>query len=391
MRTERPAALNGSPIYLDYNGTTPVDPAVATAMQPYLTTHFGNPSSDNAFGRFARAGVASARKQVGDLLGVSPDDMVFTGSGSEGNTLAIRGVALASGARGGHIVTQMTEHPSVLNVCGALERLHDFRVTYLPVDEYGQVSVRDLEAALDDDTVLVSIMYANNETGTVQPVRELAQVAHDRGVPFHADASQAVGKVPVDVADLGVDLLTVAGHKLYAPKGVGALYVSPRIRLEPSTYGGGQERQRRAGTENVAFIAGLGAAAVLAGQRLPADRAAMRRTRDRLWNRLVEAVPELITLNGHPLERLPNTLNVSFEGVEASRLLNVALNLAASAGSACHAGSAEPSEVLTAMGISRSRALGAVRLTTGRWTTDAEVDRAADILVATVGRLDQAA
>jgi cysteine desulfurase len=272
-------------LYLDHNATTPVDPRVVQEALPYLTTHFGNPSSAHAYGDAPRRAVAGARHRLAALLGCGPDEIVFTAGGSEADNIAVRGVALASaGGRGGHVITQRTEHPAVLGACRALERHHGFRVTYLPVDRSGLVDPADLRRALGPDTVLVSIMHANNETGSMQPIAELAAIAREADVPFHSDAAQSVGKVAVRVDDLGVDLLTVAGHKLYAPKGVGALYVRPGVRLEPLLYGGGQERGLRAGTENVAGIVALGAAAALAGDGLEAEGERLRRLRNsRAW------------------------------------------------------------------------------------------------------------
>ncbi|HWW55104.1 MAG TPA: cysteine desulfurase family protein, partial [Acidimicrobiales bacterium] len=270
------------PIYLDYNATTPVDPRVVEAALPWFSHHFGNPSSAHAYGELPRQAVAGARAEMAGLLGCTPEEVVFTGGGSEADNLAIRGVVLAARARGDHVVTQATEHPAVLATCRALERLQDVRVTYLPVDGYGRVSPADLDAAMTRRTVLVSIMHANNETGTVQPIADLARIAHRHGALFHTDAAQSVGKISARVDELGVDLLTVAGHKLYAPKGVGALYVRAGVELEPVIYGGGQERGLRAGTESVALAVALGAAARIAGEDLEAGAGRLRRLRDLL-------------------------------------------------------------------------------------------------------------
>ncbi|HZU05829.1 MAG TPA: cysteine desulfurase family protein [Chloroflexota bacterium] len=366
-------------IYLDYNATTPLDPAVLAAMRPYLETHFGNPSSSHVYGATARAGVETARAQVAALLGCAPDEVVFTGGGSESDNLALLGVALAHRDRGDHIVTTQIEHPAVLETCRYLERRFGFRVTYLPVDGQGQVDPAAVEAALTPRTLLVSVMHANNETGVLQPVAAIAALARRHGVLVHTDAAQSVGKVPVDVAELGVDLLTVAGHKLYAPKGVGALYVRRGTVLDPLIHGAGHEGGRRAGTENVAGIVGLGAACAVARERLAVDLPRLTALRDRLGAALLAAG---WVLNGHPTARLPNTLNVSLEGAEGEEVLRRAPSVAASTGAACHSGQLEPSAVLLAMGLSRARALGAVRLSLGRWTTEAEVDRAAEALVA---------
>ncbi|MHB0877101.1 MAG: cysteine desulfurase family protein [Anaerolineae bacterium] len=370
-------------VYLDYNATTPIDPAVVEAMGPYLSGGlqgvFGNPSSSHEYGRAAHEAVAHSRRLAASLLGASPDEVVFTGGGSEADNLAIKGVAEAYRERGSHVITSSVEHPAVLNTCRYLER-QGHRLTYLPVDAYGRVSPADVEAALTDETILVSIMHANNETGTVNPIAEIAAAAHRRGVLVHTDAAQSVGKIPTVVDDLGVDLLTVAGHKLYAPKGIGALYVRAGTRLEPLIHGAGHEGGRRAGTENVPYIVALGAACRVAAAEMTDRAPRVRDLRDRLHGALAGAVKGL-ALNGHPEERLPNTLNVAFPGIDGEALLAAAPDVAASTGSACHAGRSEPSAVLLAMGISRERALGAVRLSLGRYTTTEEVDRAAASLV----------
>ncbi len=372
------------PIYLDYNATTPVDSAVVEAMLPYLAIHFGNPSSTHAYGHAAHEAVDTARKQAASLLGCSPSEVTFTGGGSEGDNLAIRGVALARQHFGNHIITQATEHPAVINTCSALERLHGFRVTYLPTDEYGQVDPVQVETAMDDKTVLVTIMHANNETGTLQPIKRIAEIAHRHGALMHTDASQSVGKIPTRIDELGVDLLTVAGHKVYAPKGIGALYVRQGLQLEPVIYGGGQEAGRRAGTENVAYMVALGIACMLAQEQLAESQARIQRLRDQLHRQLENYLPSRVFLNGHLTERLPNTLNVSIEGVVGEEVLAATPEIASSTGSACHEGSTDPSPVLMAMGMSRVRALGALRLTLGRWTTEENVERAARLLARSI-------
>ncbi len=371
----KPAA----PIYLDYNATTPLDPAVVEAMRPYQEIHFGNPSSGHVYGRAALAGVTTARAQVAALLGCAPDEVVFTGGGSEADNQALIGVALAHRDRGDHLITTQIEHPAVLETCRYLERRLGFHVTYLPVDQQGQVDPAAVAAAITPRTLLISVMHANNETGVLQPIAAIAEIARRRGVLMHTDAAQSVGKVPVDVAALGVDLLAVAGHKLYAPKGVGVLYVRRGTLLDPLIHGAGHEGGRRAGTENVAGIVGLGAACAVAQERLPTERPRLLALRDRLEQALVAAGWER---NGHPTERLPNTLNVSLTGAEGEAVLARAPSVAASTGSACHSGHTEPSAVLLAMGLPPARALGAVRLTLGRWTTASDVDRAAVALVA---------
>ena len=379
--------LEGGPIYLDYNATTPVDPAVVEAMLPYLSKHFGNPSSSHIFGHVAYQAIETARTQVAKLLGCTPNEITFTGGGSESDNLAIRGVALANRNKGNHIITQVTEHPAILNTCRALERLHGFRVTYLPVDESGRVNPEAVEAAIDEGTVLITIMHANNETGTLQPMAKIAEVARRHGVLVHTDAAQSVGKIPTRVDELGVDLLTVAGHKLYAPKGIGALYIRRGLELEPVIYGGGQEAGRRAGTENVASMVALGTACLLVQEQLVESRVRMQDLRDELQRLLEEYVPTQVYLNGHVTERLPNTLNISVEGIVGEEVLAVTPEIASSTGSACHEGSTDPSPVLMAMGLPRERALGALRLTVGRWTTEEEVQKVARLLARTIASL----
>jgi cysteine desulfurase len=376
MTSPHPALADG-PVYLDYNATTPVDPRVVAAMQPYLTEHFGNPSSAHAYAAAPAQALRTARERVAALIGSTDGDIVFTGSGSEANNLALRGAVLALGLDRPHVVTQQTEHPAVLATCRALQRLHGVEVTYLPVDGDGLVDPDDLAVAMTPRTALVSVMLANNETGTVQPIAVLARVAHEHGALFHTDAAQAAGKIPVDVASLGADLLTLVGHKMYAPKGVAALYVRPGVALEPIAYGGGQEHGLRSGTENVALSVALGAAASIALDELvDGGRDRLTRLRDRLHRGLVESLPDRIALNGHPEHRLPNTLNVSISGCGGDAVLAATPGIAASTGSACHAGTTEPSPVLSAMGLDSDRALSAVRLSLGRWSTVEQVDLA---------------
>ena len=381
--------LQNSPIYLDYNATTPVDPLVIEAILPYLSTHFGNPSSTHAYGLPTRQAIDKARVQVAQLLHCQASEIIFTGCGSESDTLAIRGAALMVRHRGNHIITQVTEHPAVLNICKSLERLHHFRITYLPVDAQGRVHSEDVEAAITDQTVLVTIMHANNETGTLQPIAEIAEIAHRHDALMHADASQSVEKIPTLVNELGVDLLTVAGHKLYAPKGIGALYVRDGLQLEPAIYGGGQEHGRRAGTENVPYMVGLGIACELAYEQLASSQVRLRHLRDLLEQRLEQQLPDTAHLNGHRTERLPNTLNIHVDGVVGEEVLATTPEIASSTGSACHEGSTDPSSVLTAMGLSREQALGALRLTLGRWTTEAEVEQASVLLAKSIDVLRQ--
>jgi cysteine desulfurase len=370
------------PVYLDHNATTPIAPEVLDAMRPYLERHFGNPSSVHGYGAAAHEAVARARSEVATLLGCEPESVVFTASGSEADNLAIKGVALARRGEGDHIITSAIEHPAVLAACRYLQRRLEYRLTVVPVDGRGVVDPDDVRRAIEPGTMLVSVMHANNEVGTLQPVAELASVARERGIAFHTDAAQSVGKVRVDVNELGVDLLTVTGHKMYAPKGLGALYVRPGTSLDPLIHGAGHEHGLRAGTENVPYIVGLGAACELAAKRHNAgsDRAIVR-LRDRLHSALRSAVPGL-TLNGHPEQRLPNTVNVSFPNCDGEDLLARTPTVAAATGSACHSGRTEPSAVLSAMGLDAQRALGAVRLSLGYDTTTADVDAAAAALVA---------
>jgi cysteine desulfurase len=376
-----------TPIYLDYNATTPLDPAMLEAMLPYLREHFGNPSSTHVYGRTAHVAVDTARQQVADLLGAQPDEIIFTGGGSEASNQALKGVVFAKPhgifgrwARDAHIITSAVEHPATLQPCDFLKRL-GCRITVLPVDRHGLVDPDDVRKALDRRTTLVSIMHANNEVGTLQPIRAIAALAHERGAWMHTDAAQSVGKLPVDVNELGVDLLSVAGHKVYAPKGVGVLYVRRGLKLEPLIHGAGHEAGRRAGTENVPYVVALGAACALARQALPAATERLRQLRERLWERLRSALGDGVVLNGHPDLRLPNTLNVNFVGQIGADFLQAVPAIAASTGSACHEGHVTMSPVLQAMGVPAQLGRGAVRLSVGRFTTEAEIDQAAEVLL----------
>lgn len=364
-----------NPIYLDHNATTPLAPGVLEAMTRYLATDFGNPSSGHGYGTAPREAVATARQQIAKLLGTQPERIVFTGCGSEANTLAITGATVG---RTGHVITQATEHPAVLETCQALAR-QGIRVTVLPVDGYGLVDPADLARALTEDTLLVTVMHANNETGTIQPIAELAGLAHSAGALFHTDAAQTTGKIPYTVGELGIDLLTLAGHKFGGPKGVGALYIREGVELTPLIRGGGQESGVRSGTENVAGIAGMGAAA-----GYPAK--GYETLRDELHRLLVAALGDRVMLNGHPTQRLPNTLNVSIAGTVGAQLLADIPRLAASTGSACHDGSVS-SPVLAAMGCDAERAAAAIRLSVGRTTTVADIQEAADLLIAAARKI----
>ncbi len=366
------------PVYLDHNATTPIHPEVVEAMLPYLREHFGNPSSGHVFGQRAHAAIERAREQVGELLGCAPDEIVFTSGGTEANNLAIRGVADQAGDRH-HIVTSSVEHPATARPCAHLEA-HGFEVTRVPVEKQGAVHLDDVRPFVRGDTALVTVMLAQNETGTLMPVRELADLAHARGALMHTDAAQAVGKIPTRVDELGVDLLSIAGHKLYAPKGVGALYVRRGTRVGPVLLGAGHERGLRPGTENVASIVALGQACALARRDLDHEGARQRGLRDELWESLRAAIPG-IRLNGDPARRLPNTLNVAFPGVRGSAVLAAAPEIAASTGSACHEGGETASAVLLAMGVDSETALGAVRLSLGRGSTREAIGIAARALV----------
>ncbi|HZM84223.1 MAG TPA: cysteine desulfurase family protein [Candidatus Limnocylindrales bacterium] len=365
------------PIYLDHNATTPLAPGVLERMTFFLGTEYGNPSSGHVYGRTARQATETARAQVAGLLGAQPEQVVFTGCGSEANTLAICGV---TAGRGGHVITQATEHPAVIETCKALAA-QGIRVTVLPVDEHGLVRPADLAAALTGDTMLVTVMHANNETGTVQPIAELAALAHDAGALFHTDAAQSVGKLAFTAGALGVDLLTVAAHKFGGPKGVGALYIRDGVTVRPVVRGGGQEHGLRSGTENVAGIAGLGTAAEYASQTAQTRPHQLATLRDLLHRLLVEALGDRVVLNGDRERRLPNTLNVSITGTVGGKLLEAAPQIAASTGSACHDGSVG-SPVLTAMGLDPARVAAAIRLSVGITTTEAEIRSAATHLIA---------
>ncbi len=374
-------------IYLDYNATTPVDREVAGAIQPFLKEVFGNPSSSHRFGSEARRAVEHARRQVAALINCRPDEVIFTSGGSESNNYAIKGYAFAHVHLGNHIITTTVEHPAVMEVCRYMER-KGFTITYLPVDEFGLVHADEMEKAITPQTILISIMHANNEIGTIQPIRELADIARRYKVAFHSDAAQSVGKIPVDVADMGVDLLTIAGHKLYAPKGIGALYIRDGIVLEKLIHGADHEQNKRAGTENVVEIVGLGKACEIAGRDLELNRIHFVRMRDLLHESLMKEFPD-VRLNGHPELRLPNTLSISFPHVEANILLDeMELNgIAASAGAACHAGAVDVSPVLTAIGLESVYAMGTIRFSVGRQTTEEEIRRATGVITGIVKRL----
>jgi len=366
------------PIYLDHNATTPVLPDVVDAMLPYLREHFGNPSSSHLYGQTAQAAVTRARAQVAGLIGCDENEIVFTSGGTEANNLAIRGVCEARDDRR-HVVTTVIEHPATEKPCAWLEQ-HGWRLTRIGVDSNGRARVNEARAAAGADTALLTVMHSNNETGVLQPIVDLTSLAHECGAVIHTDAAQSIGKVPVNVRELGVDLLSVAGHKLYAPKGIGALYVRRGTPLRPFVLGAGHEHGLRPGTENVAFIVGLGLACELAAWGLDDVAARMQRLRDELWERLIGEIPDL-QLNGDPARRLPNTLSVRFPRVSGNEVLAGAAAVAASTGSACHAGHESAPGVILAMGVSEAEAIGTIRLTLGRDTTADDVSRAADALI----------
>lgn len=374
-------------IYLDNAATTPVRREVFEAMVPYLTDKYGNPSSIHSYGREARADLNRAREQVAAAIGAAPEEIIFTAGGSEADNLAIKGTALAMYGEKSHIITSAVEHHAVLHSVESLKRL-GFSVTILPVDSEGMVDPEDVKRAITPETCLISIMYANNEVGTIQPIEEISRIAREAGVLFHTDAVQAVGHMPVDVKSLGVDMLSLSGHKFYGPKGVGALYARRGVRLAPLIDGGAQERKRRAGTENMAGIVGIGMAIELAVSEMDEVSAKEERLRDKLMEGLTQRIPD-VRLNGHRRLRLPNNVNMSFLYVEGeSLLLNLDMEgIAASSGSACTSGSLAPSHVLMAMGIPHEVAHGSVRMTLGRYTEDADVERVLDVMPRIVEKL----
>jgi cysteine desulfurase len=358
-------------IYLDFNASTPICPEAVEAMRPFLTDHYGNPSSLHWAGMPAKDAVEKARGQVAGLLGCDPTEVVFTSGGSESNNHAIKGIFFANGDRGDHIITTAVEHPATVNPCRFLEKL-GAKVTVLPVDRHGMVDPDDVRKTLTSKTILVTVMHANNEVGTIEPIPEIAAIAREAGIPFHTDAAQTAGKISSDVELLGVDLLSVAGHKVYAPKGIGALYLREGTKIEPFVHGAGHEAGRRAGTENVLLAVALGAACDAARRWIGMPR--VQALRDRFWDGLRGIFGEKVTLNGHPTQRLPNTLNVNFVGRVGAEILAMLPGVAASTGSACHAGSVTLSPVLAAMGVPTGEGMGAVRFSMGRTTTWEELE-----------------
>lgn len=364
-------------IYLDYNATTPVDPEVFGAMRPYLAAKFGNPSSGHALGREAAAAMSAARTSLARLIGSRAEEVLFTGGGTEASNLAIKGLAWARSTSSGHLITTAVEHPATMEPIRFLQQ-RGCSCTVVGVDSTGLVDPDDVRRALRKDTFLISVMHAQNEVGTIEPIEELGRIAREAGVYFHVDAAQSVGKIPVNVQAMNADLVSIAGHKMYAPKGIGALYIRQGVALEPLIHGASQEGGRRGGTENVSMAVGLGKAAELAAAHLTDP--CIRDLRDHFWAGLSGMLGDRVTLNGHPTLRLPGTLHVSFIGRVGGEVLAKLGEIHASTGAACHAGDAKPSAVLMAMGLSRDRATGAVRFSIGRPTTRAEIDRTLALL-----------
>ena len=368
-------------IYLDYNASTPIDPAVAAAMRPYLAGAYGNPSSGHWAAKPAKVALERARGDVAALLGRHSDEVVFTSGGSEANNLALKGVFFAHQDKGNHIITTRIEHPAIVAPCHFLERL-GARVTYLPADSNGRVDPDDLRPAITPGTILISIMHANNEVGTIQPIEDCARIARERGILFHTDAAQSVGKIPTNVDELGVDLLSIAGHKAYAPKGIGALFVRRGVRLEPVIHGAEHESGRRAGTESALLAVALGKACELARDLAPMQQ--VRALRDRFWRKLQGRFGDLVVLNGDPEHRLPNTLNVAFVGRVGTEILAGLDGVAASTGSACHSGRVELSPVLEALGVTPAVGMGAIRFSLGRGTTAEEIETVVERLTSVI-------
>jgi cysteine desulfurase len=366
------------PIYLDYNATTPINKEVKEAMLPYLNEHFGNPSSSHGYGIQAKKALENARLQISRLINCSPNEIIFTSGGTESNNFAIKGFTYANREKGNHIITSTIEHPAVIEVCKFLEK-NGFNVSYISVDKYGMVNLPELEKAITSQTILITIMHANNEVGTIQPIKEISEIAEKNEIIFHTDAAQSVGKIPVDINLLGVDMLSIAGHKMYAPKGVGALYIGDGVHLENIMFGANQEQGLRPGTENILEIVGLGKACEIAERDLEKNMSHMREMRDKLHEMLIEKFPDL-KLNGHPKNRLPNTLNVCFKNADEYFQLSLFLEIAASAGAACHSDVTTLSPVLQAMKVPPKLARGAIRFSAGKMTTEKEIKQAVDII-----------
>ncbi len=374
-------------IYLDYNATTPLHPGVLEAVLPYYKSVFGNASTIYSFGQEARKAIDDAREALACLIGAEPEEIVFTSGGTEADNFALKGVASALKGKGGHTITSSIEHHAVLFACKYLEKMGK-KITYLPVDRYGWLDPDRVKEAITNETILISIIHANNEIGTIEPIAEIGKIARECGVYFHTDAVQTVGKIPIDVNELGMDLLSLSAHKFYGPKGVGALYVRKGTKIHPLIHGGEQERKRRAGTENVPGIVGLGEASKIAGKEMKQEYSHVKKLRDELENKIKDNI-DYIRFNGHPTERLPNTSNVSFEFIEGESLvLNLDLKgIAASTGSACASGSLEPSHVLSAVGVPPAIAQGSIRFSLGRENKEEDIDYTVENLVEIVGRL----
>lgn len=376
-----------NPIYLDYNATTPIAPEVAEEILPYIQTWFGNPSSSYSIGRKSKEAIIQAREQVANLINAKPEEIIFTSGGTESNNHAIRGAVLANSEKGKHIITSQVEHPAVTEVCKSLEK-QGYEITWLPVDSFGKVNPEDVKNSIRPDTALISIMHANNEVGTIQPIKEIGNIAKSHGVLFHTDAAQSIGKIKTDVNELDVDLLSVAGHKLYAPKGIGALYIRDGIKLENLIFGAGQERRLRPGTENVPYIVALGKACELAKENLETNNRHLFQMRQRLLDGLKEKCRTAIKLNADLENCLPNTLSIAFENVDAHTLASlVSKKVLFSTGSACHADSIDISPVLKAMRVNSRIAAGTVRISTGKYTTVKEIDYAVDTISDAVNKL----
>lgn len=375
-------------LYMDYSATTPVKKEVLEAMMPYYTTYFGNASSFHQFGREAKEGLEKGRAQVAALVNAEPREIYFTNGGSESDNWALEGTAFARRKEGNHIITSKIEHHAILHTCQYLEKVHGFEVTYLDVDSEGKVDLDQLKSVISDNTILVSIMYANNEVGTIQPIKEITKIAHEHGALMHTDAVQASGNIPVDVKDLDVDLMSMSGHKIYGPKGIGALYIKKGVKIHNFLHGGAQERKKRAGTENIPAIVGYGKAAELAKANMEHHVTELTRLREKLLNGIVETIPH-VKINGHRTDRLPGNANISFEFIEGEGILLLLdqLGIGASSGSACTSGSLDPSHVLMALGLPHELAHGSLRLTVGDFTTEDDIDYILENLPKVIARL----
>lgn len=374
-------------IYLDYAATTPTHPEVVQAMLPYFTENFGNPSSIYSYGQEARGAIETARGKVAGLIGARDDEIIFTGGGTEADNFALKGMAFASEGKGNHIITTSIEHHAVLETCQFLEK-RGFNITYLPVDKYGLVNPDDVKKAIMNKTILVSVMHANNEIGTIQPLEEIGKITREAGIPLHTDAVQTTGHIPINVNKLGVDLLSASAHKTYGPKGVGALYIRKGLKVTPFIHGGGQEKGRRSGTENVPGIVGFGKAAEIASDEMIGEAERLTVLRDKLIQVLPERIAD-IHLNGHPVKRLPNNVNISIDFVEGESIcLNLDLEgICASTGSACSSSSLKASHVLLALGLSHEQAHGSLRFSLGKWTTNDDIDKVVEILPRVISKL----